>query len=456
MALLLVLLKAALVSAGSPRSSSLRPLAGPPPLPSAGCGTPMKWPAGTPNLITLPIDDPLLFNPFREMFVYTPVGYDNSVPLPVVYSFHGYYSDAATKMTDDHFMWKIEDDLKAKAEQGFIVVWGQGMGDCAKGGVTNCYATDARTWNIWGQSESPGPRGHTCDQHRSRFGRYGCYTSCRIRANDSEISACFKDGGKNSTTPGYDHCHASTCANDTLYADVMMRTVESTLCVDKRRQYVTGMSVGAMMAYWLAVHFSDRFAAALPVAGSALVGFWQSPKFPMPLMDVHGTDDKTIPANYSNGFVGHGENASSQPLKVPGCWSDSAFSDCGFSDDGFYYTSNYNITHGVATSNKCSCVGYGADCGVKNFRTVYSETDVGDTAKWTCFESFGSCGMHPVVRCTWAGKHYLPIHGHARGVNTTMQEAKRFFANVAWEFLSKFAIEPGSDKERSLLGLEPI
>lgn len=69
------------------------------------------------------------------------------------------------------------------------------------------------------------------------------------------------------------------------------------------------MSVGGMMAYWLAAEFGDRFAAAIPVAGSALLGFWRDPRYPIPLMDIHGTEDDTVPANYSNGFVGNGPDA---------------------------------------------------------------------------------------------------------------------------------------------------
>ena len=37
-----------------------------------------------------------------------------------------------------------------------------------------------------------------------------------------------------------------------------------------------------------------------PVAGSALLGFWEPPKTPIALMDIHGTLDDTIPANASN------------------------------------------------------------------------------------------------------------------------------------------------------------
>ena len=66
------------------------------------------------------------------------------------------------------------------------------------------------------------------------------------------------------------------------------------------------------------------------VAGSALLGFWENPRWPIPVMDIHGIEDRTIPANYSNGFIGHGADSSGVPLKVPGC------DDCAFADDGFY------------------------------------------------------------------------------------------------------------------------
>ena len=122
--------------------------------------------------------------------------------------------------------------------------WGSDM--CGRYAALVGVASMAGTLLTGPSIKALGPRGHTCDQHRSRFGHYGCYTSCRKRANDPELSACFRHG-KNSTYPedqGYDHCHASTCANDTLYVDTLMRTVENKLCVDKRRQYATGMSVG--------------------------------------------------------------------------------------------------------------------------------------------------------------------------------------------------------------------
>merc|ERR1712061_670666 len=100
----------------------------------------------------------------------------------------------------------------------------------------------------------------------------------------------------------------------------------------------------------------------------------------IPLMDIHGTEDNCIPANYSNGFI---DRRTKKPWEVPGC------PECAFSDDGFYYTPNYNITRGVALSNNCSCTGYKADCGVTIWPTMYDRNPVGLRASWTCFQSFG-------------------------------------------------------------------
>jgi len=249
-ALLLVVLGTVLVTAQQPTPAAVA---------SRGCGKPLRLPVHAATQMVLPLNDPLLIDPYREYFAYLPKGFDNTRPLPVVYSFHGYYSSAERKMQQDKFVEKIEKHLVPNGKSGFVVIYGQGMNDC---GTPHCYDEpyNQRSWNVFGNSESPGPQGHTCDQNRNRFGSYGCYTSCRMRANTTNASGC--EAG------GQDHCHASTCANDTLYAETLFNTIEDSLCIDLRRQYVTGMSVGGMMAYWVATHFTERFAAAIPVAGN--------------------------------------------------------------------------------------------------------------------------------------------------------------------------------------------
>merc|ERR1712232_238989 len=136
-------------------------MGGPEPIKSEGCGKALRWPAGAMTPIVMPLDDPNLIDPYREFFVYLPKGHNNSVPLPVIYSFHGYYSSAELASHDDDFMWKLEKDLAKKHKQGFVLVYGQGMADC---GQPHCYDEPwpQRTWNVWGATESPGPRGPTC------------------------------------------------------------------------------------------------------------------------------------------------------------------------------------------------------------------------------------------------------------------------------------------------------
>lgn len=276
--------------------SDLKPLPGPPPLPSKGCAAhaaPLKYTAGSLTRIIVPVADPLLVDAEREAYVYVPPGYYDkksnfAVALPVVYSFHGFYSAAEVKFQDDEF-GQLQAELADKGDRGFVAVYPQGMADCAR---PHCYPQPfaKRTWNAWGTSESPGPRGHTCNQDRHMWGGYGCYQTCRAKAGAADRHACHDP--KRAHESGHDRCHSSTCADDALYFEAVMQRVNEALCVDTRRAYVTGMSNGAMMAYAAAVRHSHILAAAVPVAGSALLGFWTPPASPIPLMDIHGTNDE--------------------------------------------------------------------------------------------------------------------------------------------------------------------
>jgi len=187
-------------------------------------------------------------------------------------------------------------------------------------------------------------------------------------------------------------------------------------------------------------------------------------------MDIHGTLDQTIPANYSNGFVAHGPKSTGKPMVVPNC------SDCAFSDDGFYYMPNYNITRDIAINNHCECTGYGAQCTVKPWPTRFDGTKLANEFNWTCFQSFGECNAptstqvfppppqpsktstQPVVRCTWYGKHFEPIHGNPGNFSKHSGDVKKkhhWFAHVAWDFFSQFYIREGSEKEAMLLAKMP-
>ncbi len=75
--------------------------------------------------------------------------------------------------------------------------------------------------------------------------------------------------------------------------------------IDLSRVYATGMSNGGFMSYRLACEMSERVAAIASVTGS--MAFEQfdncSPSRPVPIMEIHGTADLTVPYNGAFGFI---------------------------------------------------------------------------------------------------------------------------------------------------------
>lgn len=70
------------------------------------------------------VDDPLLFNPYREYYLYLPPNYTNTKPLPIVFAFHGFYDEAIDAEKTDKLMYV------AKETRQLIVVHPQGLMDC--------------------------------------------------------------------------------------------------------------------------------------------------------------------------------------------------------------------------------------------------------------------------------------------------------------------------------------
>lgn len=82
--------------------------------------------------------------------------------------------------------------------------------------------------------------------------------------------------------------------DDVAFAVAAIDALVARHAVDPRRVYLTGMSNGAMMAYRVALERPERVAAIAPVAGAmaldpALV------RVPVPVLHVHGTDDRHAP-----------------------------------------------------------------------------------------------------------------------------------------------------------------
>lgn len=80
---------------------------------------------------------------------------------------------------------------------------------------------------------------------------------------------------------------------DVAFVGDLLDEVESTLCVDRKRVFVTGLSNGAFMTSAVACKYADRVAAAAPVAGIREIDGCK-PTRPVPVIAFHGTNDTFV------------------------------------------------------------------------------------------------------------------------------------------------------------------
>ncbi|NEA31178.1 PHB depolymerase family esterase [Streptomyces sp. SID13031] len=90
--------------------------------------------------------------------------------------------------------------------------------------------------------------------------------------------------------------YAADGVDDVKFTSDLLDALEAQYCVDTRAIYATGKSNGAGFTGILACQLADRIAAIAPVAGA----FYQQgkrckPSRPVPVLDIHGTGDTTIP-----------------------------------------------------------------------------------------------------------------------------------------------------------------
>eukprot|EP00037_Helgoeca_nana_P025556 m.282250 g.282250 ORF g.282250 m.282250 type:complete len:366 (-) comp26984_c1_seq4:2657-3754(-) len=284
------------------------------PWPSYGCTHPSPYtapiPVGVPNRMTIEVDDPNLFNSFRNYFLYLPPGYNGTVALPVVYYFPSFYVDAEEAFNTNKLYW-----LSGQEGGNYIVVVLNGMNDCNE---LNCDKGGMPTvsWNSYGAGfNGPSPAGPICDSNRTKWGLYPCYSSCQAVSNNDTCGPCV----------------SASCSNDTKFFETVKDQLNNNFCTDTRRLYVTGMSVGAMMGVKIATLFADVLAGAVLAAPGVMHGWWKPPTHPIPMMDIHGHFDDIIPANVTNSHLW-------PKFKSP------YYPEASFSEDGFYYVPSYNWT----------------------------------------------------------------------------------------------------------------
>jgi len=101
-------------------------------------------------------------------------------------------------------------------------------------------------------------------------------------------------------TPPSGSSRTLQAGDDVAYVNSLLHKLETTLCIDKSREYVSGISNGAGMTVVLICEDDQRFAAAAPVAGVNMATICDA-KHATPIIAFHGTADPLV--NYNGGSL---------------------------------------------------------------------------------------------------------------------------------------------------------
>lgn len=112
----------------------------------------------------------------------------------------------------------------------------------------------------------------------------------------------------NSSVTGITHwdAHNSMPWNDVAFINSLIDTLDKKGLIDTNRIYVSGMSNGGFMTYTIAEKLQDRIAAIAPIAGlmDNVVFNGYDMRKPMPICNIHGTADATVPLEGDQYSVG--------------------------------------------------------------------------------------------------------------------------------------------------------
>jgi len=307
---------------------------------SSGCGKTSPYKTGKTQTVTAKY-----VGITWTYLIYVPKSYNKNTPMPVILQHPGWGMDAKSEERGAG----ITDYADSK---GFISVTPQGMNDNPN------YGGPWYSWNAAGTTQSPGPGGATCTS-AANYPSY-CYTSCKPCTDKPQCDWTTCDEEVTPTGTGR--------TNVGGFIPSLYDTLESQLCIDTTREFAAGESNGGIMTYQLGVDLDSRLAAIAPQFGSFARGFNMVPTVGVPVIDLHGTKDTTVPGNVS------------------------------LSGDGYYYTTTDEIFNGNKYSKGWKSAN-GCTGKSSHYRTSYD----GVQKLWCVLE--GDCSGGDVVRCSYNGGH---------------------------------------------------
>jgi polyhydroxybutyrate depolymerase len=125
------------------------------------------------------------------------------------------------------------------------------------------------------------------------------YGSFYAIADTANFLILLPNGTLNASNQRYFNCFQAPGVgiDDIGYINALLDTISAKYNVNPDRIYSTGMSNGGFMSYDLACNLSSRITAIASVTGSMIESHLAAcqPSHPMPVMEIHGTADATVP-----------------------------------------------------------------------------------------------------------------------------------------------------------------
>jgi polyhydroxybutyrate depolymerase len=113
------------------------------------------------------------------------------------------------------------------------------------------------------------------------------------------VISAYPDGANGPSGTGWNMGPCCTTVDDVAFAKALVQDVGKMACIDPKRVYATGFSLGGGMTHVLACSAADVFAAASPAASDLLKENVDSckPARPITLIIFRGTADTSVPYN---------------------------------------------------------------------------------------------------------------------------------------------------------------
>lgn len=176
-------------------------------------------------------------------------------------------------------------------------------GSFVHGGIT-------RTYNIYVpasyNASQPVPLVLNLHGYTSNAAQQEIYADFRPIADTARFILVHPNGSVQPGTAGTQFWNiglTGSSVDDVSFLEALIDTVSAHYNINPSRVYSAGMSNGGFMGYMLACQ-SDRFAAVASVTGSMTTPLYAcNPVRPVPVIEIHGTADGTVPYGGTTGMA---------------------------------------------------------------------------------------------------------------------------------------------------------